>query len=289
MRQFVLTLSLITLLGLSGLRAQSTFDVMSVWRDSTLTIDGRSNEWPSFFRFYMSGAKVQFDFYNDSANIYVCLKAVDVEAQYRLMHTGVDFWFDPLGKKKQKIGFSFPLKLERAPGDGPKRVRADSDPSKSPTEKSMVMKLKQQVVFAQSFIKVIGMPAVTEPQIPLQNKYGIDIAYDWDSLNILSIEYKVPLALILQHPVVSTDFDHTMGMGIIVGAMENTRPSGAPQSSTAGGGGGMGSGGNGMGGGGRGGRGSASQQNNLANDRFNTDLAEQKIWLKVHLENKPAK
>jgi hypothetical protein len=114
----------------------------------------------------------------------------------------------------------------------------------------------------------------------MQNKYGIDIAYDWDSLNILSIEYKIPLTLILQHPVQASDLDHPMGLGIVVGAEHIARAEGTPPTPSAGQNGQRG----GMNQGGRGGGGGL--QNNLANDRFSSDSEEQKVWLKVHLESK---
>ena len=265
-------------------------DAMSVWDTSGIRIDGKFKEWPSFFRFYISGAKLQFDFCNDSSNVYICIKAVDMEAQSRLMHSGVDLWFDPMGKKKQKTGISFPMKLEGAPGDAPRRMRANSDPSSEPSERSRASKLRERVLFAQNIIKVTGMIDVKEPEISLQNKYGIEIAYDWDSLNILAIEYKIPLSLILQHPVQASDMLHPMGMAIAVGAVESNHAATAPESHSQSGqqrgmgGGGMG--GNGAGSRGGGGRGGNSQ-NNLANDRFNNDGSEQKVWLKVHWDTKP--
>jgi hypothetical protein len=294
MRYIVIILLFAALLGShTKVRAQ---DAMSVWDTTGIVIDGRIKEWPSFFRFYISGAKLQFDFYNDSSNIFLCVKAVDMEAQSRLMHAGLNLWFDPTGKKKQKIGITFPMKLERAAGDAPKRIRANSDPSTaSSEERSRASRLRENVLFAQAAIKVTGMMAVTEPMIPLQNKYGIEIAYDWDSLSILCVEYKIPLALILQHPVVPTDFLRPIGLGIVVGALETQPPASHAEGgqNSGGRGGGMGGSGGGMGGGGGGrggsGRGGNSSQNNLATDRFNTDNAEQKVWLKVHLETKPVK
>ena len=262
-------------------------DAMSVWADRPITIDGRIKEWPSFFRFYISGAKLQFDYFNDSTNVYICIKAVDIEAQSRLMHAGVDLWFDATGKKKQKTGITFPMKLERAPGDGPKRMKQNSDPSTEPSERSRAARLRESVVFAQNEIKVTGMIAVTEPMLALQNKYGIEIAYDWDSLNILCVEYKIPLSLIYQHPVTATDMQHPMGLGIVVAALETPHNETAPASSAGGQGaqrGGIGGGGNGQ----NAGRGGNGPQNNLANERFSSDNSEQKIWLKVHWENKPA-
>ena len=282
MRYIFISIVLIIIACTNTIEAQ---DAMSVWADSAITIDGKIKEWPSFFRFYISGAKLQFDFYNDTANLYFCVKAVDMDAQSRLMHSGIDLWFDPLGKKKQKIGISFPQKMERPPGEVPRRISANSNPASAPSEKSRVVRLRENVMFAQNLIKVTGMMSVTEPQIPLQNKYGIDVAYDWDSLNILAVEYKIPLSVILQHPVIATDFSHPIGLGVVVGGIDNPHPQSAPQSS-AGGQGQRGMGG-GMGAGGGQGRGGSSQ-NNLANDRYNTDNSEQKVWLKVHLEMKSA-
>ena len=280
MKNIAATLSLCAMLCTHAIYGQ---DAMSVWRDSTITIDGKAKEWPSFFRFYISGAKAQFDFYNDSSNLYVCIKATDMEAQARLMHAGIDLWLDPTGKKKTKTGISFPLRLERAPGDGPHKVKANSDPSNSPSERSMATRLREHVLFAQNVIKVTGMIAVTEPVVTLQNKYGIEVAYDWDSLSILSIEYKIPLTLILQHPVQPSDLQHPMGLGIVVGAEEqhhneSSPPPGAGGQSAQRGGMGQGGAGRGSGGG---------LQNNLANERFSNDGSEQKVWLKVHLETKP--
>ncbi len=288
MRHFAILIFLIALLGSKSMTYGQ--DAMSVWDTSGVKVDGQIKEWPSFFRFYISGAKFQFDFYNDSTNLYLCIKAVDLEAQNRLMHSGVDIWFDPTGKKKHKIGITFPLKLEGAPGDLPRRQRT-SDPSGEPSEKSRASKLREHVLFAQASMKVTGMIDVKEPEIPLQNKYGIDIAYDWDSLNILAIEYKIPLSLIYQHHILPSDLNNPMGLGIVVGAMETAQQQHVNSQSQQGGNGGqrggmqsgMGGGGGGRGGGGRGG---GSSQNNLANDRFSTDSGEQKVWLKVHWETK---
>jgi hypothetical protein len=268
----------------------SAQDAMSVWDTTGITIDGHIKEWPSFFRFYISGAKIQFDFYNDSTSLYLCMKAVDMEAQSRLMNSGIELWFDPAGKKKRKTGITFPLKLEGAPGDMPRRSKS-GDPDAEPSEHSRASRLRQRVLFAQSSIKVVGMPDIKEPEIPLQNKYGIEISYDWDSLNILAVEYKIPLSLIYQHPITSADLQQPMGLGIIVGAVE-TQHTAAPAGQQAGAQGqqrGAMGGGSGMGGGGgRGGARGGSSQNNLANDRYSADSGEQKVWLKVHWETKPA-
>ena len=208
------------------------------------------------------------------------------------MHSGVDIWLDPTGKKKRKTGLSFPLKLEGSPGDIIRKQRANRDPDSEPSEHSRASKLRERVLFAQTSIKVTGMTDIKEPELPLQNKYGIEIAFDWDSLNILAIEYKIPLSLVYQHPATASDLEHPIGLGIEVGAIETGPPASNAEGSQNGQGGQRGGQG-GMGGAaGRnsgGSRGTGSPQNNLANDRFSGDNLEQKVWLKVHWENKPVK
>lgn len=227
-----------------------------------------------------------FDVSNDSSNLYICLKASDISAQSRLMHAGFNLWFDPSGHKKEKQGIGFPLKLDGAPGDLPKHNRS-SDPSAGPSEKSRASRLKEKVLLNQSNIKVAGLSGVTEPLLPLQNKYGLQVAFDWDSLNILSIEYKIPLALIFSHPPTNADFEHPVGLSLVVGAEESApRPSNSnPQQQ-----GNMNSGQrNGMGGNRMGSgmntAGSHGMQYNSNEDRYNTDNQEQKVWLKLHLES----
>lgn len=266
---------------------------MSVWDTTGIKVDGHIKEWPSFFRFYISGAKLQFDFCNDSNNLYLCIKAVDIESQSRLMHSGIDIWFDPTGKKKHKSGITFPLKLEGNPGDIPQKRRGSIDPSLEPSERSRASKLREHVVFAQTQIKVTGIPAIKEPEIALQNNYGIDIAYDWDSLSILCVEYKIPLSLVYQHPVTHADLQQPVGLSIVAGAAEGQKQSAATPAQSNSGMGGMqrgmgGSNGGGYGGGSRGGSSrSGQQQNNPANDRYSSDNAEQKVFLKVHWETAP--
>ena len=55
MRNIAIALFLITMFSTNASKAQ---DAMSVWADSAITIDGKIKEWPSFFRFYISGAKL---------------------------------------------------------------------------------------------------------------------------------------------------------------------------------------------------------------------------------------
>jgi hypothetical protein len=282
------TLILFTALSLS--LAATAQDAMSVWTTQPVTLDGRPYEWPSFFRFYAPGTKFQFDILNDSANIYICVRATEIEAQARLMHAGLTIWVDPTGKKKQKEGFEFPMKLEHSAGEGPmgeEPTGRSQDPGSMPSLRSRVNRLRERVILSQVNIKTRNLAGVTEPLLSLTNKYGLDVAYGWDSLDILYIEYRIPLALVLGRPVISADYLQPIGIGLVSGSVEiPARGNGGPNDpmSTGGGTGGRGGrgGGQGMGSGGR--PGGMTGQGSTMSGSYNPNAAEQKTWLKLHLE-----
>ena len=264
------------------------------WPDKTMVIDGRANEWPDFFRFYMSGARLQYDIYNDSSNLYMCIKATDVEAQTRIMRSGFNLWIDTTGKKKQKTGVGFPLKMEHQQDEMQhRRNKASDDPSAGPSERSRANRLKEKVIFAQNIMKAIGMAGVTDPMIGLQNKYGIEVAFDWDSLSTLCIEYKIPLALIYHREVSATSIQHPIGLSVTVGAAESggehhgsgggdQNRGGSRGSSNMGGGGRSSMGGGNPGGGHRSGGGQSMQT-------INPNDSEQKGWIRLDLAKEPEK
>lgn len=271
--------------------ATTAQDAMSVWTDQPITIDGQPGEWPAFFRFYAPGTKFQFDILNDSTNLYLCVRATEMEAQSRLMHSGLTIWIDPTGKKKQKTGFSFPMKLEHSPGEDPMEQAAvrNQDPGSMRSLRSRVNRLRERVILSQINIKTIALAGVAEPTLPMTNKYNLNVAYAWDSLNILYVEYRIPLALITGHPATAADFQKPIAFGLVAGSIEGS----GEHHGGGGGGGDMGAGGMGSGGraGGRGGQGMGGrpggmtgQGQTMGGNAYDPNKAEQKTWLKLHLE-----
>lgn len=281
--------------GMCAALAASAQDALSTWTAQPVTIDGRANEWPEFFRFYAPGTKFQFDVMNDKANLYVCVRATEMQTQARLMHSGLTLWFDPSGKKKQKEGLSFPVKLdhtadELARGENTGR-RQEGDGSASLHRR--VNGLKERVMLSQTAIKAISLPGIAEQMLPLTNANGINVAYGWDSIDILFVEYEIPLSVILGHSPTAAELQRPIGLGLDVGAME------AAEHRGGGGGGGGGMGGGGMGGGGMGGGGMGGsrgmggrpggmtgQGQTMSGASYDPNGAEQKTWLKLHLDSK---
>lgn len=262
-------------------------DAMSVWADKPMTIDGNAAEWPQFFRFYAPGTKFQFDVLNDKTYLYICVRATEMEAQTRLMHSGLTLWFDAAGKKKQKVGLSFPVKLDHAPGEHPSDDAAvrNQDPGSMRSMRARVNHLRERVLLSQNNLKPIALAGISDPLLPLTNSNGLNIAYAWDSLDILYVEYQIPLVLILGHPPTEADLKKPMGLGLVAGAVET-----GEHHSGGGGGGGNGGMGSTNGGGrnGMGGRpgGMTGQGQTMGGAAYDPNKAEQKTWLKLHLDSK---
>lgn len=268
--------------GLTLSLAATAQDALSTWTTQPVTIDGQAAEWPQFFRFYAPGTRFQFDVMNDKTNLYVCVRATEMEAQARLMHSGLTLWFDAAGKKKQKEGLSFPIKLDHtadeiARGDNTGKYRAGDG---TPSLHRRVNGLKERVILSQTAIKNINLPGIAEPLLPLTNANGLNVAYGWDSIDILFVEYQVPLAVILGHIPSASELQKPIGLGLDVGAIE------AP-SRSGGNGGGASASPTGMGSNrGMAGRpgGMTGQGQTMSGPSYDPAGAEQKTWLKLHLD-----
>ena len=277
-----------------------------LWQASPIIVDGKPDEWPQPFNYYDGNTKLQFAFANDTGSLYVCLKITDDPTQIRLFNGGLNIGIDPKGKKKETAGISFPLKTERAPGTGEgggkhKRQGGDGMEDQDPrTQRSDALRLKQHAFLTQTTIRIKGFTGVPEQVLPLKNDYAINVAFNWDSLNILTIEYKFPIALFLGHKLTSADTLKPISVEFLEPAIESIKMSGTeeennitgPSSANSGMGrsnmGGMNNGMNngmgGMGGGGMGGRGGGGGGMSRGSmPTMNPANQEQKLWSKVIL------
>ena len=266
--------------------------IHSLWMSSPVVMDGNPTEWPQPFRYYDGNTKLQFSFANDTGDIYVCVKITDDLTQMRLFRSGLNVWIDPKGKKKETICISFPTKGETNPEEGPGKRRShdamEEDPSAA---RSNILRLKQHASLQQVSLRVKGFTNVPEQVLPLKNNYGINVAFNWDSLNTLTIEYKFPAALVLGHTLAVSDTSKPIGIGFVEpaesvkaaaaeneGAIDMSKPTTGNMAGRNGYNNGMGGMGGGMNnrGGGMGGGGMSSAGSN-------PQTQEQKIWSKVIL------
>jgi hypothetical protein len=127
-------------------------------------LDGNILEWPQE-KFTMDKAtKIRYAVDNDSQMLFLALNIHDKMAQQSVMQKGMNLFIDVKGKKKENHGVEFPLGMENVSDIGNMKVFGFSNAEPFPQN-----------------VKTEGT---------------INIAIGWDSSNVLSIEYYVPLKML---------------------------------------------------------------------------------------------
>ncbi len=210
-------LSLFLFWGLLGTSLLHSQEIQSLWMNEPVSINGIPEEWPSTFRYYDGKTQLQFAIGNDTANIYVCLKISDPKTQMKIFSSGVEVWIDPKGKKNTAVGITFPIKRVRSQEEKP---APRHEIGTNPFQKSEIEKLQLRILSEQKNIKVKGFLNIPAQTLPSDNSYGITAALAWDSLNVLCIEYKMPIALTLQHSFSAKDTLKPIALGLVESAIE---------------------------------------------------------------------
>lgn len=198
-------------------------DIRSRWAGAPVVVDGSPSEWPQPFTLFNSATKLEYAIANDTANIYICVKIADEQTGMRVFRGGMHVWFDTKGKKKEGVGLSFPLKASEAGGEMP-RPQGEGQtpvPGEGHTfKKHDFNEIKARIALHQVNMKVMGLFGVADQLMPLKNGYGVSAAFAWDSLNTLTIEYKIPVALVLRHYLSAADTNTAIGLGLVEDAVE---------------------------------------------------------------------
>lgn len=278
-------------------------DIHSQWTNTPVNIDGIPSEWPEPFRYYDGDTKLQFAVANDTANLYLCLKVTDEPTQMRIFRGGLNIWIDPKGKKKETTGVTFPMSASMSSSDMPRSMQQSEAGAPIPGQtyqKHDFNTVKAKIIAHQQTVKLTGFFGVPDQIAPLQNHYGINVAFGWDSLNILTIEYRIPIALVQFHHLMPGDTLHKFGLGFIEPPVEGGEghhgggeEGGGGNGGGGGyggrgggmggmGGGGMGGGGMGRGGGMGGGMGGGGHGGGMGGGS-NPNSQEEKLWAKMYL------
>ncbi|HBF87307.1 MAG TPA: hypothetical protein DDX39_01605 [Bacteroidales bacterium] len=177
--------------------------------NSTICIDGNISEWNLPLKYYDTETKLCYSIANDDSAFFFCIRATEENTQMRLTKVGFQISVDPKGKKKQKYNLGYK----------PEMTLPSSDrSSEKPSPEKMKKGFKQKLMYAY----LSGFKGITDDTYLVNNLKSVQFAMNWDTLNFLNIEYKIPFSVI--------DYDTTvnqLSLGIILFAME--MPSGGMQ------------------------------------------------------------
>ena len=142
------------------LSSTSRIDTTSI----THLLDGNIGEWPEEKFTIDKSTKIRYAIDNDSQMLFLALNIPDKTTQQIIIQKGMSLFIDVKGKKKENHGVEFPLGMESVSNIGNMKVFGFSN---------------------------------TEP-VPqnVKTEGTINIAMDWDSSYVLSIEYYIPLKML---------------------------------------------------------------------------------------------
>lgn len=212
-------ITLVTAFVLSYYSTQAQ-DIRSWWAAKPITVDGYANDWPETFRYYDGNTMLQFSIANDSNYFYLCLKANEQYTQRNLLRSGLAIWVDPKGKKKEQAGVVFPMKKEHGAPDAHERPEYQ-DPG---APRRAMNQMKQHVLLTQNSMLLFGLTPSGKDEVPLKNnEYGIQAGLSWDTLDIMTLEYRIPAKLLFGHSLTAADTSKGFSLGLVIAADQDER------------------------------------------------------------------
>lgn len=211
-----LTILILSMILIGSTYAQK-YVLNSVWRDSSILIDGNPSDWELPYPYFDSKSKLQYSVVNDAKYIYVSIRTTDEKAQMKIMRAGMDVWFDITGKKKQVATVRFPLKTD---------TKLDMTPNPDDMEQQIierpdVRKMKADWSAAAKDIHTQGFKDIPASIAQADSsKYGIQADINWDRSDVMTYELKVPFSAFYKDVLTASDTFHPITIGFKVYAMD---------------------------------------------------------------------
>jgi len=213
------------------------------WQSTRVTADGWIIEWPDQLRFIDDKTKISYAISNDLHNLYLCMRVADPTSKMKIIHGGMEFRIDTLGKNAFPIAFVFPTANEIVMAQDKRGLsQKDDNRGAKPAHPAM----KQKILSPATEAQLVGFKHQFNGTVSLvKNTLGISAAINIDSLDVLCYEAIIPLNTFYKNELTKADTGRVFNYEIKINAL--------PAPSTHEGGGGGGGGGRGMSGGGGGG------------------------------------
>ena len=189
----------------------------SVWRDSTIIIDGSATDWEQPFPYFDSKSRLQYSVVNDAKYIYISIKTSDPKAQMKIMRAGMDLSFDVTGKKKEIATIHYPLKSNPKLDMAPNPDEVDQQT----IEKPDVKKMQLDWAMADRSIHTQGLKGIPAALTDADTvKYGVYAAISWDRSETMTYEIRIPFSAFFKDALTAPDTLRLISIGIKANAMD---------------------------------------------------------------------
>ncbi|MGZ4054522.1 MAG: hypothetical protein ACXVPU_03740 [Bacteroidia bacterium] len=190
--------------------------LLSIGSFSQNIADGISKEWKTPLKYQDTQAHLQYDVTNNDSILFVCIRIPDSKFQMKCARAGMSLYIDTTGKKKQLMSLNFPIKSSE---NTPEKMER---PGGRPDNKQ----LKASILPALKTFNTNGFISGNGTYI-LKNMEGIIAASSFDSLDILTIEYQIPLKT-CYHKLTNSDKGKVITLTLVVKGLPLPQMDGGP-------------------------------------------------------------
>ncbi len=214
------------------------------WQDKPIAIDGNLDDWPSPLPYYDEKSTIAYDVTNDRDNVYIIMKASDVQLQRKIMRAGMKVWIDSSGKKEQSTYINYPLESSE-----PMRTMQGEGAKPNPAERKKRMEDHLRNIVFAGFDGCNGSFLVAQT-----NSCDIHVSIGYDDFNQMIWEASIPIKSFYKK-ISHKEDGKVIAVCFEIEGIKRTGNDGGEGAGRGGGSGGMRGGGGGMRGGGGGMRG----------------------------------
>ena len=169
-----------------------------------IVVNGNSSEWENSLFSFNKQAQVNYAVVNDTSTFYICVRIADEAAQMKVLRSGIDLRFNSKGKKKAETTLHFPIGGRMNQGE--RRDRKTMH---------LIYLLQMQDMELSGFKNgVNGFQSIKS------GKNGIMAAVNWDSVNIMVYEVRVPFSVF----VVDIRTADPLAVGIVIKGAPKPQP-----------------------------------------------------------------
>ncbi|MFI5128620.1 MAG: hypothetical protein ACHQFX_01460 [Chitinophagales bacterium] len=202
----------------------------------THTLDGLVNEWPADRFTTHKETSVRYAADNNSVDLYLAISLPSPAWQAKIMKAGMSLYIDLNGKKRESRGVEFPI------------VNEDS-PDLPPGKNTDINTIRSMMILNLIKLKLFGFSDNAPPYQELTMPGSVNVAYGWDSAQVMHIEYRIPIS-VFGDPATLNQKNISIGWKLhavptppqspavaststrVVGVRPGTRPSGASNTTT---------------------------------------------------------
>lgn len=158
-------------------------------------LDGATSEWPDEKFATDKETNIKYALDNDAEKLFIAMRIPDTRMQMKMGRQGMNLYIDLKGKKKEGKGIEFPVKSEG--GGLGNQGNNDQDKQGNDRQSGFDMNgMRSSIAMNLLFLKLFGFTDAEPANQGLQTENSANIAFSWDSSNVMHIEYAIPLTML---------------------------------------------------------------------------------------------